>query len=276
MNDAPSVSLHWLVVVGYASATMLGGAGAVFRRVRLSDAAAGVLGATAMVHALALWMRWVQTGHGPYLGRYEAFSSHALAIAIVFLILRWRLRMPREGIALVAPASFLMLGLGILAPAEMTYPSPAMNSLWLRIHVIMAKLALATTVAAVAAAALLLVRASRARRDFDAADWKGLAEIDLLSCRCVAYVLFLMSVVILSGSLWAQAAWGSYWSWDPVETWSLAFWSGCGAAIHARGSRGWTGTRWARLVLALGVLGIGTFVGYGHFGVSLHAAYIAP
>lgn len=271
------IGAHWAAIVGYALASLAAGAGVIFARARLTSLADGLLLAGTLVHGAALALRWAATGHGPYLGRYEAFSSHALAIVAVYLVLRWRFACLRSGGILVGPAALLLAGVAVSSPAAPTYPSPALASPWLRVHVSFAKLALATTIASCVPSLLLLVRAARGGSSAgEVEDWKGRAALDTLSHRLVAYTFFLMTVVILSGAIWAQAAWGSYWSWDPVEVWSLAFWTACALVLHARSTGGWVGSRWAGLVLAVGALGVASFIGYGHVGVSLHAAYIAP
>ncbi|MBI3976804.1 MAG: cytochrome c biogenesis protein CcsA [Chloroflexi bacterium] len=271
------ITAHWAAAVAYAVATLVAGVAVCFRRERLLLVAAAFLGLGAAAHAGALGLRWAASGHGPFLGRYEAFSSHALAVVLVFLLLQALLPALRMGSLAVAPVAFLLLGVALLSPAAPTYPSPALRSPWLTIHVNVAKLALATTVAAGAVGALSLVRGRVAvGPGLLAVDRTAAAELEVLCHRLVSYTFFLMSVVILSGALWASVAWGSYWSWDPVETWSLAYWAGCAFVLHLRGAGGWKGQRWATGVVALAVLGMTTFVGYGHFGVSLHAGYIAP
>ena len=257
------VAAHWSAVGLYGLDALLAGAGVSFGRARVLVWGIALLAIGALANAAALSARWIEQGHAPYLGRYEAFSSHALMISVVFVILQWRLPWLRRGSLVVAPTVFLLLGIALLSPAAPTYPSPAMNSPWLVIHVSVAKLALACALAS-GTVSLIALRGNVAVR------------AEHISRSLLGYVFFLMSVVILSGAVWANAAWGSYWSWDPVETWSLAFWGACALTIHLRSGGGWTGTRWNVAVVVLTVVGIATFFGYGHFGMSAHAAYAAP
>jgi ABC-type transport system involved in cytochrome c biogenesis permease subunit len=272
---AIEVAAHWSAASLYIADALLAGAAACFGRARWLTLGIGVLALGAVAHAAALVARWVEQGHAPYLGRYEAFSSHALVIAAVFLLLQARIPSLRPGSVIVAPAVFLLLGIALLSPAAPTYPSPAMNSPWLVLHVSVAKLALATAVAS-GTASLIGLRVSSGTASLIGLRLSSGRAIEQLSQRMLGYVFFLMSVVILSGAVWANAAWGAYWSWDPVETWSLAFWAGCALVLHLRTAGGWTGQRWNAAVVALTVVGIVTFFGYGHFGLSAHAAYIAP
>lgn len=267
---------HWLAVAGYAAAALAAGGGVALGRERVVSAGVWLLGLGALANLLALGARWLAVGHGPYLGRYEAFSSHALAVAALFLLLQSRVPALRAGTFLVAPAAFLLLGVAVLSPTSPTFPSPALRSPWLAIHVSIAKLALATTLATGAVAALRLARGRLLPRRRPRAPGRDEPSLDLLAYRLLSYTFFLMSMVILSGSLWASAAWGSFWSWDPVETWSLAFWAACAFVLHLRRAGTSSGPSWARWVAGLTVLGIVSFLGYGHFGISVHAAYVAP
>jgi ABC-type transport system involved in cytochrome c biogenesis permease subunit len=261
--QAFEVTAHWSAATLYLVDALVAGAALSFARARWLVFGIALLALGAVAHGLALGARWLEQGHAPYLGRYEAFSSHALVATVLFLLLQTRLPALRPGSVIVAPAVFLLLGLALLSPASPTYPSPTMNSPWLVIHVSVAKLALATALAS-GSVSLLGLRNASSRRFED------------LSWQLLGYVFFLMSVVILSGAIWASAAWGAYWSWDPVETWSLAFWAGSAVVLHLRGAGGWRGPRWHVAVVCLTVLGIASFFGYGHFGISVHAAYVTP
>lgn len=265
------VMAHWSAAGAYAVATLLAGLLAAIRRQSWLPMVLTALVIGVMAHTLALVARWIGSGHGPYLGRYEAFSSHALLVAVVFLAAQWRLRAIRDGAAAVTLVVFLLLGFALLAPAAPTYPSPAMRGPWLVIHISVAKLALATTVVMGAAGLAGLWRRGTAH-------WQEERDAppDQVAAALLRYTFFLMTVTLLSGSLWASAAWGSYWNWDPVETWSLGFWLACAFVLHLRSGGQAARGAWAGWIVALAALGLLTFVGYGHFGPSIHAGYIAP
>lgn len=267
------LTAQWIAVVVYAAATLAAGFGLCFGRSRPLGVAVGLVGCGVVAQAIGLTARWLGAGHAPFLGRYEAYSSYALVVGLVFLVLQWKVAPLRAGSPIVAPVLFLLLGAGLLSPAAPTYPSPALRSPWLTVHVSVAKLALAT---AVAFGTTGLVALAGGRPGQTSPSWGPTVRLELLSQRLLGYTFFLMSVVLLSGSLWANAAWGSYWSWDPVETWSLAFWAACALVLHLRTGASWRGPRWSASVVALAALGLVSFLGYGHFGLSLHFAYVAP
>ena len=71
--------------------------------------------------------------------------------------------------------------------------------------------------------------------------------LDELSYRAIAWGFPFLATGIISGAVWANYAWGSYWSWDPKETWSLITWFMYAAYLHARVTRGWRGRKAAYL-----------------------------
>src|SRR5919201_4390100 len=108
---AIEVAAHWSAASLYIADALLAGAGACFGRARWLTLGIGVLALGAAAHAAALIARWVEQGHAPFLGRYEAFSSHALIIAVLFLLVQARVPSLRLGSVVVAPAVFLLLGI---------------------------------------------------------------------------------------------------------------------------------------------------------------------
>ncbi len=74
--------------------------------------------------------------------------------------------------------------------------------------------------------------------------------IDELSYRAIAWGFPFLTIGIISGAVWADYAWGTYWSWDPKETWSLITWFVYAAYLHARVTRGWRGRKAAWISIA--------------------------
>jgi cytochrome c-type biogenesis protein CcsB len=72
-----------------------------------------------------------------------------------------------------------------------------------------------------------------------------------------------LSIGIITGSVWANSAWGTYWSWDPKETWSLITWLVYASVLHARTMQGWRGKR----VAWMSMLGFGCVI-FTYFGVN--------
>jgi cytochrome c-type biogenesis protein CcsB len=96
-------------------------------------------------------------------------------------------------------------------------------------------------------------------------------QLDSLSYRTITVGFLLLSVGLVSGAVWANEAWGSWWSWDPKETWALICWLVYAAYLHTRLSRGWQGRRPA-LVAVAGLVVIGVcYIGVNLLGIGLHS-----
>ena len=95
--------------------------------------------------------------------------------------------------------------------------------------------------------------------------------LDNLSYRSIGLGFALLTIGILSGAVWANEAWGSYWSWDPKETWALITWLVFALYLHTRLSKGWVGKESA-LVASFGFIVIWfCYLGVNLFGKGLHS-----
>ena len=140
---------------------------------------------------------------------------------------------------------------------------PALQSNWLHIHVITCFLAYAAFAVSFIAGLLYLVK------------WKGVIPpretLDEINYRSIIVGFPMLSAGILTGAVWAHYAWGTYWGWDPKETWSLITWIVYALYLHARLVRGWKGKRIA-LVSIIGFLSvIFTYFGVNFILSGLHS-----
>jgi cytochrome c-type biogenesis protein CcsB len=211
------------------------------------------------------WMESHQMGHGriPLTNQYESMVLFAWATASVYLLLELRYRNRIIG-AFVAFIPFLSLGLGSLLFDTTIRPLvPALQSNWLAAHVITCFLGYAAFAASFGVSLLYMVRQ---RLDPEGRMAKVLPSEDLLdhlNYRAIATGFPFLSLGIITGAIWADVAWGTYWSWDPKETWSLITWLIYAAFLHARLSRGWRGKRAA----VLSVIGFAATL-FTYFGVN--------
>ena len=96
-------------------------------------------------------------------------------------------------------------------------------------------------------------------------------KLDNLSYRVLGLGFPLLTIGILSGAVWANEAWGSYWSWDPKETWALLTWLVFAIYLHTRLTKGWQGKKPA-MIAALGFLTVWVcFLGVNLIGEGLHS-----
>jgi cytochrome c-type biogenesis protein CcsB len=252
--------LFWVVVAAYTASTIAMFTGLAFRRQQLVERVFMVVSGGLVAHLLVIIVRWQASGHFPYMQEYENVLVGSAAMVLVYVVLvALRRNLSIVG-ALVLPVVVLTLGYGLTqftAPGPVT---PPYQSGWLVVHVTFAWITYAAYSAVAGLAVSLLVRARAERRGVEARgipSWVPPSEvIDDLSLKLVALGFLNNAVMIASGAIWAYRLWGSYWSWDPVETWSLLTWLAYGLYLHARLTLRWKGERvaWIALLALVGVM----------------------
>ena len=212
-----------------------------------------------------LVFRTVATGHGPFANMYE--FSVAFAWGVLGGYLYFERRYHQRVLGLIAlPIAALMMLYATTIPSTIEPLVPALqNNLLLTVHVAVAIVAYGTFTVAFAAAVLYLVQPEGGR--------KGLPKPELLDeigYKAVVVGFPFLTLTIVLGAVWADVAWGSYWSWDPKETASLVTWLIYGAYLHARVVRGWRGNRAAWLLVLGFAATLFTYFGNLFFG-GLHS-----
>jgi cytochrome c-type biogenesis protein CcsB len=247
---------------------------------RLQKAALFLLWAALGAHTLALLGRWA----GAYRLALQSSAPTLFAAKLKLLIIQAPLSNFYESLVFFAwtlPAlglfafrryfkGYLGALVSVLACLLLAYASfggvdsrikplmPALKSNWLLIHVVTAFLGYAAFALAFGVAILYLVQERRPRESLPPP-----TQLDRLIYRAAVLGFLLLTLGILTGAVWAETAWGRYWSWDPKETWSLITWLIYATLLHARLLKGWQGRRIAWLAV-LGFLA----VLFTYFGVS--------
>jgi cytochrome c-type biogenesis protein CcsB len=170
--------------------------------------------------------------------------------------------------ALVATISCLLLAYASFGgvDARLKPLMPALKSNWLLIHVVTAFLGYAAFAVAFGAGLLYLLQEKRPRVTLPA-----LPQLDSLLYRAAMLGFLLLTFGILTGAVWAESAWGRYWSWDPKETCSLITWLIYAALLHARLLRGWQGRRIAWLAILGFMAVLFTYLGVSFLLSGLHS-----
>lgn len=247
--SAPFAALYWAVAVAYALLVAGQIGAAVFQKPRWAAACTwGVAGALAVHLALVAW-RWIETGHVPVIGNFENALLGAWFIVAMTLWAAWRQRYPLLAAGSL-PIALLLLGYG---GASETAPSPfiaSLQSFWLYIHILFAWFAHGAYAVSCGAGVVYLVKSRKGATD------EALGKLDELMFRSTTFGFITDAVMLAAGAIWAKKLWGSYWSWDPVETWSLLSWLIYGVALHLRVTLGWKGRRlaWVLVFAIIGVL----------------------
>jgi cytochrome c-type biogenesis protein CcsB len=244
--------LFWLAVAAYALAT--GGLvyAIVFRNERFIPRMVALASGGFVLHAGAIAARYAATGHLPWAGDYENGLLGGLFIVGFTLFVSWRQRELRIVAAATLPLAFLLMAYGAMRQPALTPLAASLKTFWLYVHVFFAWLAFGGFALAMGGGVVYLLKSrnqGRVERNPVYERFPSLERLDELVFRWIVFGFATDTVMIASGAIWARDLWGSYWSWDPVETWSLVTWLIYGLAIHLRVTRGWRGARFARVAV---------------------------
>lgn len=199
--------------------------------------------------------RAADSGRLPLANMYE-FSLFMVGVTLlVYFLVRRSLANPVFDLAVALLLTLLMAMLASL-PSDLRPLMPALQSRWLSAHVATAILAYSAFAVACCLGIIYLLQTDR--------EETYLKTIDRKIYRLVVWGFALLTMVIITGAVWAEEVWGSWWSWDPKETWSLVTWVVYAAYLHARRTSEWRGRRSAWLVV-IGFL----VVLFTLFGVSI-------
>jgi cytochrome c-type biogenesis protein CcsB len=234
-----------------------------------------------LMQTAALLLRWKMSydlgiGHVPLTNFYESLVFFAWAILLLYLITEWKTRHRSLG-TFVLPVAVLALAYASIAPgvSDRIQPLiPALQSNWLTIHVLTCFLGYAAFACAFGLGVMFLMKGSKEeekegplRRLIPASE---ILEELIYQAVCLGFIL--LTLGIMTGSVWAHYAWGAYWSWDPKETWSLITWIVYAVMLHARSVRGWRGKRMAHLALIGFASVLFTYLGVNYLD-SLHSYF---
>ncbi len=225
--------------------------------------ATSVLGAGFLFHTIAFGLRWAEGGHPPLVNFHESLSFLAWAMVGAFLVFQWLSKVKSFG-AFVTPVATVVMAAASFQPGEILPLPPALQSIWLPIHASICLVADAIFVLAFCIAVMYLLQERQIKRKQLGSIFirlPSLESLDLMNQRCLTIGFPLLTMGIVTGSIWAEKAWGSYWSWDPKETWSLITWFLYAALLHQRLTVGWRGRRAALMTIAGFAALIFTFLG---------------
>jgi cytochrome c-type biogenesis protein CcsB len=230
-------------------------------------------------HSLGLVLRWRethQTGYGyvPLSNMYESLIFFSWTIVLVYLILEWKYKQKIIGV-FVTPFAFLAIALTSIVPgidAKITPLVPALQSNWLTIHVTTCFFGYAAFAVSFGISILYLMRERRKAVKDNRWEWLPDASVlDEINYKSIVIGFPMLTLGIVTGAAWANYAWGSYWSWDPKETWSLITWFVYAAFLHARLTRDWRGRKAAILSIVGFVAVLFTYFGVNYLISGLHS-----
>lgn len=230
-------------------------------------------------NTIAIGLRMIIAHRPPLANGYEFLLTFCWGIMVVFLVTRFRFRLkPLGAFVLPIPALLLLFVLIGMRPEERSAMAiaPALRSSWLTIHVVTAILAYGAFAVSFSLGIMYLLKQGRDSRD--SLGGHGLLSrfpseeaIDELAYKVVGFAFPLLTLCIITGAVWANYTWGTYWSWDPKETWSLITWIIYAGYLHARMTFAWKGRRAAKLAVLGFIAVLFTFFGVNYFLSGLHS-----
>ena len=268
-----------LTTFAYLLCTVLYLSGTIFRFRPLLGAGA-VSGAAALVMQTAgIGLRWIESyrmgyGHAPLSNMYESLVFASWAIMVIYLVFEWRTKQRTLG---VFPALFSFLAMAYASfskdvDSKIQPLVPALKSNWLIAHVMTCFLGYAAFAVSFGLSIVYLVKKRSIYVEKSQnpnphgvlqVSLPSVSQLEWFNYQLVLFGFLWLSIGIITGSIWANSAWGTYWSWDPKETWSLITWLIYAALLHARNIQGWKGER----VAWLSIIGFGCVL-FTYFGVN--------
>ena len=235
-----------------------------------------------VVQTAAIGLRWYESyqlghGHAPLTNMYESLVFFAWCTTLLYLYLEYRYKARVVG-AFVLPCAAVAMAYASFSDRiddRINPLIPALQSNWLIAHVVTCFIGYAAFAVAGGLGLMYLIKRRAVQRQAPADSIGGslpeLRVIDDLTHRTIVFGFLWLSAGIITGAVWANEAWGTYWSWDPKETWSIITWFLYASTLHARFTRGWSGRRIAWLAIAGFVAVFFTYFGVNFLLSGLHS-----
>lgn len=232
-----------------------------------------------LLHSAGLIFRWMEThqagyGYVPLSNMYESLVFFSWTIVFIYLILELRYKQKMIGV-FVTPFAFLAIALTSIIPgidARITPLVPALQSNWLTIHVTTCFFGYASFAVSFGISILYLLREKIEGEKTGESRWLPSTSIlDEINYKSIVIGFPMLTLGIITGAAWANYAWGTYWSWDPKETWSLITWFIYAAFLHARLTRDWRGRKAAILSIVGFLAVLFTYFGVNYLISGLHS-----
>lgn len=212
-----------------------------------------------LLQIAALTLRGIATGRLPWGNMFEFASAICICAVATYLVLA----IPRPsrrflGVFVLPPVIFILVLIGLRFYAKAAPVVAALRSYWLAIHVTAATIATGIFLVSAICSWLYLVKSKHEAQERETGEYvpsriagnlPSGAALDRLAARTMTFAFPIWTFAIITGAIWAEAAWGRYWGWDPKETWAFISWVVYAVYLHARATAGWKGKRAAYINL---------------------------
>ena len=243
------------------------------QRNEIRTAARRILIGAGGLHALYLIVRYFEAGHTPLSNHHETISFFALSLTWGYLSFHWRYNVRNFG-TFVSPLITVLMLIATFSSREITPLPPELKSLWLPVHASIAITSYGFLALAFCGGVMYLLQERELKNKRFGLFYSrlpSLEALDNLNSHCLAVGFPLLTLGMITGSIWSKQTWGMYWQWDPKETWALIVWLNYAAWLHMRlmkGLRGPVLAWWSVIGLFVTLL---AFVGVNMFLSGLHS-----
>jgi cytochrome c-type biogenesis protein CcsB len=248
------VQFFWWAFIAYAAALVLYITYIVTEKNKISYAATGGMGIGFVFLTLGIIVRWCALKHPPLGNMFEFITVFSWFVGVFYFIFLMIYKKQILG-AFISAIIFMLIAAASLLPKQVEMQLvPALQSIWLQIHVTLAAFGEAAFAIAFAANIMYLIKLRISKESKFSQRLPELNKLDIIGYKAIqaGYPLFTIGA-LFAGAVWAEQAWGSFWSWDPKEVGSLIVWLVYSAYLHARLVKGWSGKR-AAILSALGFI----------------------
>jgi len=250
----------------------------VFRAARFGPVATTVTALALLINTAGIGLRWVEShqmgiGYAPLSNMYESLVFFSWSIAVFYLGMEYKYKNRFLG-AFAMPFAALAMLLAEMKNPAITPLIPALQSNWLIAHVVTCFIGYAAFAVACGFGVVYLLKdrnKTRNRQGKLLSQLPSLEVLDTIMHKTLVVGFLWLTAGIITGAVWANSAWGTYWSWDPKETWSLITWFVYSTALHARFTRGWGGNRIAWFAIAGFASVMFTYYGVNYLLPGLHS-----
>ena len=243
----------------------------IFKLEKLGKVATWFTAAALLIQTIGIGLRWYESyemgiGRAPLTNMYESVIFFAWTIVALYLFIEWKFKSRIIGVCSV-PFAFLAMAYASLSTninKTITPLVPALQSNWLISHVVTCFIGYAAFTIAAGLGIMYLIKNRNPNATTGLiASLPSLKVIDTITHNVLIFGFIWLTIGIITGAVWANSAWGRYWSWDPKETWSFITWAIYAITLHVRFTRGWKGQR----IAWLAILGFASVL-FTYYGVN--------
>jgi len=225
-----------------------------------------------VLHTLTFLIRGFERGHLPMTSLFESILFFTWLIILLFLIVEKKYKLQTLGVFIV-PLNFLALFYALFLPKKIDTFDPILKSVWLGIHVTLILIGTAAFALTFGLGIMYLLQERQLKSRKQGLFYHRLPSLEILddlSYKALSFGFPFLTLGMITGSIWAKYAWGTYWNWDPKLTWSLITWLIYAALLHGRLTVGWRGRK-AAFISILGFLSVlFTFLGVNILMNTIH------